>query len=93
LRDGDFDRGETGCIGAGPPTAPVAAVALEAGGWAVIIVRDLPDHVVVGKSVTLTYAVRQHGMHLLGNLTGKIEARAGTDVVHPAAAPAPATIR
>ena len=32
----------------------LAAVALEAGGWVVITVTDLPDHVVVGKPVTLT---------------------------------------
>lgn len=54
----------------------------------VITVTDLPDHVVVGKSVTLTYAVRQHGRHLLGSLAGRIEARAGADVVRTAAVPA-----
>lgn len=66
----------------------LAVVALEAGGWVVITVTDLPDHVIVGKSVTLTYAVRQHGMHLLGSLSGRIEARAGTHVVRTAAVPA-----
>jgi len=63
----------------------LSAVALEAGGWAVITVTDLPDYVVVGEPVTLTYAVRQHGMRLLTGLTGKIEARAGADIVHTAA--------
>lgn len=65
----------------------LAVVALEAGGWVVITVTDLPDYVVVGKPVTLTYAVRQHGMHLLGNLTGRIEARAGLNLVRTAAVP------
>ena len=66
----------------------LATVAVEAGGWVVITLRDLPDQVVVGKPVTLTYSVRQHGRHLLDNLTGRIEARAGVDVVQAAAAPA-----
>jgi mono/diheme cytochrome c family protein len=65
----------------------VAVVVVEAGGWVVITVTDLPDYVVVEKPVTLTYAVRQHGMHLLGGLTGRIEARAGINVVRAPAVP------
>lgn len=66
-----------------------AAVAPEAGGWVVITVTDFPDFVVVGKPVTLAYAVRQHGRHLLGGLTGRIEARAGSSLVRADAVPAP----
>ncbi len=66
----------------------LAVVALEAGGWVVITVTELPDYVAVGKPVTLTYAVRQHGMRLLGSLTGRIEARRGTNAVRTAAVPA-----
>jgi hypothetical protein len=63
----------------------LAVVGLNAGGWVVITVTNVPDHVVVGEPFTLTYAVRQHGMHLLGGLTGRIEARAGATVVRAAA--------
>jgi len=68
----------------------LAVVGLNAGGWVVITVTDVPDDVVVGKPFTLAYAVRQHGMHLLGNLTGSIEARAGATVLRTAAVAASA---
>ena len=48
------------------------------GGWAVTTVQDLPDYVVAGKALTLTYTVRQHGRDLLRNLKPEVEARAGT---------------
>ena len=51
--------------------------AAHAGGWVVVTVRHLPDYVVVGAPVTLTYSVRQHGQKLLDGLNGRIEARAG----------------
>jgi hypothetical protein len=63
----------------------LAAVTLDAGGWVVITVKDVPDYVVTGRPVVLTYAVRQHGMHLLDGLAGRIEARAGEHVVRAAA--------
>ena len=63
----------------------LAAIALEAGGWAVITVKDLPDYVVVGKPVTLTYAVRQHGQQLLGGLDGRLEMRSDARLVRTAA--------
>lgn len=63
----------------------LAAVGLEAGGWAVITVKDLPDFVVVGRPVTLTYAVRQHGRTLLAGLDGRLEMRLGAHAVHAAA--------
>ncbi|MGH8622503.1 MAG: c-type cytochrome [Burkholderiales bacterium] len=55
--------------GIAPPPAP--------GGWAVITVEDLPDYVVAGQPVTLTYSVRQHGQTLLRGLKGRIDAEAG----------------
>jgi mono/diheme cytochrome c family protein len=64
----------------------LAVVALEAGGWVVITITDVPDHVVAGKPVTFTYGVRQHGRHLLQRLAGSIEARAGSEVVRAVAA-------
>jgi mono/diheme cytochrome c family protein len=57
-----------------PTLALVAATTAFAGGWAVITVEDLPDTVVAGQPFDLKYSVRQHGVHLLGGLTGRIEA-------------------
>lgn len=47
------------------------------GGWAVTTVQDLPDYIVAGKALTLTYTVRQHGLTLLNGLKPEVEARAG----------------
>ena len=58
-----------------------ATAALDAGGWAVITVVRTPDTVVVGQSVTVTYAARQHGHHLLSGLEGRIVARFGGTVI------------
>jgi len=65
-----------------------AADLVEAGNWVVITVQDVPEFVVAGKPVTLTYAVRQHGMTLREDLRdATIEARAGKNVVHAKASP------
>ena len=53
----------------------LAMARLEAGGWAVVTLKDVPVYMVAGKSVSLTYAVRQHGVHLTPGLSGWIEAR------------------
>jgi mono/diheme cytochrome c family protein len=68
--------------------AAAAVATIEAGGWVVITVTDVPDHVIVGQPVTLTYGVRQHGRYLLDRLAGRIEARLGTHVVRATAVPA-----
>ncbi|MGH7427493.1 MAG: c-type cytochrome [Candidatus Methylomirabilaceae bacterium] len=67
--------------------------ALHFGGWAVITVEDLPDQVVVGQPVTLTFAVRQHGRTLLSGLNPRVEAKGGGQTVRAAAAPATGTGR
>jgi mono/diheme cytochrome c family protein len=59
-----------------------------AGGWAVVTVKTLPDHVTAGEPVTLTYAVRVHGMTLTSGLGGSVEARLGTLLVEATAVPA-----
>jgi mono/diheme cytochrome c family protein len=65
----------------------LAARAHHTGGWAVITVEALPDHVVAGEPVTLAYTVRQHGVTLLGDLTGgEVTARAGDREVRAAPA-------
>jgi hypothetical protein len=47
------------------------------GGWAAITVQDLPDYVVAGQPVTLTFIVRQHGVTKLNGLQPRVEARTG----------------
>ena len=65
----------------GPCAVLLAVATVDAGGWAVVTLRDAPDRLVVGEPVTLTYAVRQHGVSLLGGLEGRVEARLGRHVI------------
>jgi mono/diheme cytochrome c family protein len=58
-----------------------------AGGWAVVTVKDLPDHAVAGQPVALTWAVRQHGTHLVPGLRGRVVARSGAQEVSADATP------
>jgi hypothetical protein len=52
----------------------------------VITVEDLPDQVMVGQPVALTFAVRQHGHTLINGLNARVEAKGGGQVVRAAAA-------
>jgi mono/diheme cytochrome c family protein len=60
----------------------LAAFARHVGGWAVISVQDLPDYAVAGQPITLTYAVRQHGVELLSGLKGSVVATSGSAKVN-----------
>jgi hypothetical protein len=64
---------------------PLVLAAASFGGWAVITVEDLPDHVVVGKPLALEFLVRQHGVTLLEGLHPRVEARSGDQFVNVAA--------
>ena len=66
-------------------TMLLTLLAVHFGGWAVITVEDLPDQVVVGQPVTLTFAVRQHGRTLMSGLNPRIEAKGGGQTVRTAA--------
>ena len=58
------------------------------GGWAAVTVQDLPDYVVAGQPVTLTFTVRQHGVTKLSGLKGgKVQAQAGDLSFEAAATP------
>ena len=59
-----------------------------AGGWAVVTLDHLPDHVRTGQPVTFTYAVRVHGAALTDGLHGRVEARLGARVVRAIPMPA-----
>ena len=56
--------------------APHRSVAY--GGWAVVTVENLPDHIVAGRPLSLSYTIRQHGRTPLGDLKGSLEARSGS---------------
>src|SRR5260370_1060021 len=55
----------------------LAAIAALFGGWAVITVEDLPDYLVAGQPVSLTFTVRQHGVRPLEAVAPTVEARSG----------------
>jgi hypothetical protein len=57
------------------------------GGWAVVTVENPPERLTVGVPYTLEYSVRQHGKELLSGLDGRVEARAGGQVVNADAKP------
>ena len=65
---------------------PAFSSSPRAGGWAVITVENLPDHLTAGQPVTLAFSVRQHGMTLLADLRPSIEARSGNTIAKPATA-------
>ncbi len=54
---------------------------VHAGGWATITVADLPDHLVAGQPVQLSFTVRQHGVKLMDDLTPTLEAVHGAEKV------------
>ena len=76
---------------------PIFAIALSAvaasaftfgrGGWAVITVEDLPEHLVAGKPVELSFLVRQHGMELMSGLRPTVFAKSGKAEVQASAIP------
>lgn len=70
-----------------PIMALLTTLTANAGGWAVITVEELPNEIVVGRPVTLTYSVRQHGRTLLSGLRGSIEAQAAGQTIRESAAP------
>jgi hypothetical protein len=54
------------------------------GGWAVVKINKVPDAWVVGKPLTLSWEVRQHGVRRMGaedHLAPTLEARSGSRVV------------
>lgn len=48
---------------------------VHAGGWAIVTVKELPDHLVAGQGFAVTFAVRQHGMTLTNGLKPTIYAK------------------
>jgi mono/diheme cytochrome c family protein len=69
------------------------AIAALAGGWAVVTVEDLPDHVVAGRPVQLEFTVRQHGVEPMTGLEPQVEVRGRGAPLRAMAAPAGAAGR
>jgi mono/diheme cytochrome c family protein len=53
----------------------LGATAYTFGGWAVITVEDLPEHITVGQPTTISFMVRQHGVSLLNGLRPELVAK------------------
>ena len=51
------------------------------GGWTTVTVDDLPDYVVAGQPIKLSFVVRQHGMTPLDGLKPSVEAKLGSEMV------------
>lgn len=62
--------------------APVAA-----GGWGVTTIDDMPQTLVAGEPITLTFSVRQHGVHLMEGLAPTFVFSNGKDHLEVTAAP------
>ena len=50
----------------------LSTTAMAFGGWAVVTVDDLPDYLVAGQPVTLSFVVRQHGVTRLTGLSPSV---------------------
>ena len=57
------------------------------GGWAVVTVDQLPDHLVARQPASLTFMVRQHGVTPLKGVHPTLEARAGGKFVEATVTP------
>ena len=55
----------------------VCTAAFAFGGWAVVTVEDVPEHLVAGESVPLSFVVRQHGETRLSGLSPSVTLRSG----------------
>ena len=72
---------------------PLLALALTAfvpiayaGGWAIITLNEFPDYAVAGKTLNLSFFVRQHGVTLLPDLRPTVHATAAGGLVAKASA-------
>lgn len=74
-------------VAAGVAACVLTIAAARFGGWAVVAVEQPPEYLVVGKSTTLTFTVRQHGINLLTDLAPSIVARSGSREVTARATP------
>lgn len=55
----------------------LCTAAFSFGGWAVVTVDDVPDYLVAGKPLPVSFVVRQHGATLLGGLSPSVTIQSG----------------
>lgn len=77
-----------GVVGVVLAASTIAAARM--GGWAVVSVRNAPDHFIVDKPVTLEFIVRQHGGTPLDGLSPSVKAWKGIRWVNGKVVPTPA---
>jgi hypothetical protein len=59
----------------------IPTLAMTAGGWSVLTVDELPEHLVAGRAVDIAFVVRQHGTHPATGLSPVVEAVSGSERV------------
>ena len=74
-----MNRLALGTLGAALALSTIAASRM--GGWAVVSVENVPEYVVAGKPLVLSFVVRQHGHNELEGLRPAIVAKSGRRVV------------
>ena len=68
----------------------IPILAFRFGGWVVVTVDDLPDHIVAGKPIALSFVVRQHGATPLDGLRPRVTLWSGLSKVTARATPSAA---
>lgn len=59
-----------GLVGLG--VVMTVAVGYARGGWAIVTVETLPDHLNAGRTIPIDFTVRQHGVTLMDDLTPRV---------------------
>jgi mono/diheme cytochrome c family protein len=72
-----------GCLGA----AGLLGATLHAGGWALVTLDTVPDLLVAGTPTSISFMVRQHGIHPVDGLSPVVEATSGTRLIKADAVP------
>jgi hypothetical protein len=62
-------------------------LAMTGGGWSVLTVDELPEHLVAGRATEIAFVVRGHGTRPVSKLSPAIEAVSGSERVRAAALP------
>lgn len=65
--------------------AALLTATVYAGGWVIVTIRDLPEDVIAGNPVRITFMARAHGVSPLGTLNPEITARSGNEIVKASA--------
>ena len=72
-----------GCLSA----AGLLAATVHAGGWALVTLETVPHRLEAGTPASISFLVRQHGIHPMDGLNPVIEAASGTRLIKADAVP------